>query len=199
MPAVQHQNTILSEIYHGNSFRLNCLQTLRLGDDQCDVTIKVGNSIIKAHKSVIRRAFPFFKLMFRSKFREMITNYVEIQGIPEETFQVFLKLAYTDKLTVNINNVQLIYSAADYFYDEKLKSFCEEFLFEHLDVVNALEVRRLGLHYWSSSLVQETDIFIAKSFDIVVSSENLLVLNKGDFNTLKVRTYLQVKKEESLF
>ena len=108
MPVVKHQNKIFktSEIFHGNAFRLNCLQTLRLGDERCDVTIKVGSSIIKAHKSVIGTAFPFFKLMFRNKFKETITNYVEIQGISEETFEGVIKLAYTDKLTINIDNVQ---------------------------------------------------------------------------------------------
>ena len=200
MPVVhQQQNKILSEIYHGDSFRLNCLQTHQIGDEHCDVTIKIGNSIIKAHKSVIRRAFLFFKLMFRNKLNETISNYVELQGVPEEIFKDFIKLAYTDKLTVNIDNVQLIYSTADYFYDEKLKRFCEEFFVENLEAFNALELRRLGLHFRSSSLVVEAEEFIAKHFEDIVFTENLLALNAVELMDIVSRSDLQVKSEESVF
>ena len=129
----------------------------------------------------------------------IITGVVHICNNDEDIVQDFIRLAYTGKLTVDRNNVESVFIAADYFQSYDLKHFCEEFFFEQLDGTNALNFRKFGECFHLVKLVKSTDKVISSNFLDVASSVDLPLLEIEQFAILVSWSDLEVNFEEDIF
>ena len=123
--------------------------------------------------------FLFFKRMFTHPLQENITGVVHICKNDEDLVQDFIRLAYTGKLTVDGNNVESVFITNDYFQNYDLKHFCEEFFFEQMGGMNALNFRKFGECFYLVKLVNSADKVISSNFHDVASSVDLPLLLIG--------------------
>lgn len=65
----------------------------------CDISIKIDDKIIKAHRIVMASTIPYFEAMFSSNMLENLTNTVEIKDdeISYSTFEKIVDYAYSGK------------------------------------------------------------------------------------------------------
>ena len=64
-----------------------------------DATLNVKDKEFKAHKVVLAAASPVFKSMFKEGTKEHEDNYVNIEDIDSDVFDVFLRYLYSGKWT----------------------------------------------------------------------------------------------------
>ena len=162
------------KIYHGQwkTYMENMSYSLE-DEESCDVTVTAGRFSIKAHKTVLQSVFTHFNFDFTHPMKENNKNddVVKLKEMKEEVLTSFLIFAYSNVLTIDNNNVQDIFVAADYFLLPKLKLFCEELIIEQLSGSNVFGLRHLGQNYHSNNLVNKADKFIASNFVKSTSGE----------------------------
>ena len=82
-----------------NAIFFASLNEFRSDEVFCDISIKIENKTIKAHKIVLASSIPYFKAMFESNMVENTTNEVEIkENITFTTFEKIINYAYSGKL-----------------------------------------------------------------------------------------------------
>ena len=122
---ISQNNTDASQkIFHLDQSRFH---EFHVGDEFTDVTVKVGKLSIRCHKGVLKHMSAYFNCKFNTLMKGKNTDVVDLYGIDEESLTRFIEMAYSNQLTVDVNNVQQITFVADYFLIDKLKLFCENF------------------------------------------------------------------------
>lgn len=77
---------------------LQRIHTQQLHGQHCDISVKVGgDTVFKAHKTVLAAASPYFHAMFSDGMIESYSDTVTIQDILPSVFQVLLHFMYTGK------------------------------------------------------------------------------------------------------
>ena len=108
-----------------------------------------------------------------------------------------MQFAYTGELRVDINNVETLYTTANYFKIEKVKGFCEEFIIENLTTENVIGVNQLGDFFTSAALIDGSNTFISNHFvDLsTMANDEFLALEKDSLVSLLSRSDLVVNSE----
>jgi len=197
MSAIQAYNSRGGKIYEDDHTQVSALKEFQINWLIFDVTICVGCLEIPAHKQVLKNYIPYFKVMFTQNFSEKNMKVIKLQGVDADATASLIKFAYSSNLYMDVNNVQALYTAADYFDMKNAKHFCEHFLMEHIDAGNAFGVRQLGDLFKSVDLSKQTNEFIYKNFAEVTSATNeeFLALEKNDLVSLLSQSDLCVKSE----
>ena len=60
---------------------LKSLSSLRQDESLCDVTLKIGEMSIKAHKVILAASTPYFNAMFTNQMLESSLNEVKLQEV----------------------------------------------------------------------------------------------------------------------
>ena len=114
-----------------------------LQDEQfCDVTLVAGKKRIRVHKLILSARSPVFASMFQHEMMETTTNVVTIADIRPEILEAMLKFIYTDDCTVLIISSEIareLFSAADKYQLEQLKTLCENELSKTLSIATVAE------------------------------------------------------------
>uniref|UniRef100_A0A8D8J1I3 Protein roadkill n=1 Tax=Culex pipiens TaxID=7175 RepID=A0A8D8J1I3_CULPI len=104
-----------------------------------DVSIKVGNRKILAHKNILAARSSVFAAMFEHKMQEKITNVVSIGDIKLVVLEEMLRYIYTDKVN-NLDTLSYqLYTAADKYDIPALKSLCRIAILGNLSTENVAE------------------------------------------------------------
>ncbi|KAL9696901.1 hypothetical protein quinque_000342 [Culex quinquefasciatus] len=104
-----------------------------------DVSIKVGNRKILAHKNILAARSSVFAAMFEHKMEEKITNVVSIADIKLAVLEEMLRYIYTDKVN-NLDTLSYqLYTAADKYDIPALKSLCRIAILGNLSTENVAE------------------------------------------------------------
>ena len=105
-----------------------------------DITFKVKDKKIKAHKLVLASASSVFDAMFYGPVAERRTE-IEIVDCPDaELFEEFLSFVYTEDLFLTWDNLFPIAYLAKKYYIPSLTKECSKFLSRSLRADNVLEV-----------------------------------------------------------
>ncbi|XP_052084905.1 BTB/POZ domain-containing protein 3-like [Mytilus californianus] len=157
----------------------------------CDVSFKVGpeQKVIVAHKFILATRSPVFYTMFEGSVPE--TDNIVISDVDDDTFNLFLRWIYTDKIEVSSENVrEMLYISEKYmFYSGK--DACEKFLKKSVTTSDAivalqtsiefhlLDLQRASLKY----IHQHPSKCLENEISIDIESECMkLILESEDFN-----------------
>jgi len=89
-----------------------------------DVTFKVGDSLISAHRNILVARCDYFRAMFLGGMRENSERIITIPDIDDTTFHGILEFLYTGKITVSESNIVPLITAAEKFQIDDLKEVC---------------------------------------------------------------------------
>lgn len=165
---LQQTNTLLS------------LNKMRKNRHFCDVILHIGNGEIHAHRAVLASVSPYLFELFTTdqdkKRNENIITYRLNGGFDKSAFELLVDYAYTSKLKVLSHQVKAVYLAACHLKMDRVARKCAQYLITHLSVDNCIDVRSLPGIARNKEFIQEVDSFIAKEFERISKSSNLLNL-----------------------
>jgi len=145
-----------------------------------DVTFKVKNETLKAHRIIVASGSPVLSAMFQQDFVEKKTGIVEIEDTQPEVFRQLLQYLYTgqsDDMHKEEMALNLLVTA-DKYGVESLKEECALILIKNLKVENATQILLTAHLHSSSKLLQQTMSFISKNGKAICSKADWLKLMK---------------------
>lgn len=137
-----------------------------------DVTIKVGDQEVKAHKNILTARSQVFQAMFENDMRENRENIVEITDIDIDVLNEVLRYMYAGKINMLENNKKDIYRAADKYQLEGLKTICEDAIISSITVNNIADIFSAVEYRSSEKIMQGALSFFSRNSREIVEKEN---------------------------
>ena len=161
-----------------------------------DITLRTGKKLHKCHKVILASMSSYFKGMFASGMMESDTDIISLEGIDSHIFSLLLQYIYSGNIKITVSNAQELLSTSVYLQICHLQTLCEEFLMNHLDLSNCVDVWNLGKLYdcnvlssgaWKYIIDNFADISLPKLADLprndvisLVKDDNLNTSNEKD-------------------
>ena len=156
----------------------NVLNKLRLQNEECDVTIQIGERSFPAHRLVLVAKMQYFKTMFtidmREKHESLITLNPEI--IDPELFEDILSYIYTSRIKITKQNVKSICIAAQFFLEDDLLDKAVNFLRINVDDKDIFEI----ISYWNFAVMNDFKS-LKKKFQTIIASKQISKIIKEQF------------------
>lgn len=145
-------------------------------DAPCDITFVLGDKTLSAHKHVIAAQSIVFQRMFLSPLTERENTRVQILDINPKVFEEFINYLYTGEIN-NFNNiVEDVIVVASKYQVKELKTLCENFMLQHLNVQNVVKFIFMADKLRCPELKQEAVKFLknsASTLTKVIEEENI--------------------------
>ncbi|XP_073438382.1 kelch-like protein 10 [Dendrobates tinctorius] len=173
---------------------------LRMEGKLCDVVIKVDGVEFNAHKNILCGCSPYFRALFTNHWKNSEEKVYDISGISPEIMKLVLEYAYTWTVPINVNNVENLFIAADYFNILGLLPLCSDFMINQLCPKNSLGIYKFTEYYYCPKLHQKAYVYILHNFEnIMKTSDEFLELSPTELKGLLEKDELNVKQEEAAF
>ncbi|XP_057326784.1 speckle-type POZ protein-like [Microplitis mediator] len=107
-----------------------------------DVTLKVQDEEIPAHKLILAFHSPVFKTMFNTDMRETTENRICLEGFDVDTIKEVLRFMYSGNIAVE-NDIELllkILSCTNMYQITSLRILCEYQLIQNFTVDNIIKI-----------------------------------------------------------
>ena len=121
-----------------------------------------------------------------------------IHGLSPAMMQAIIEFAYTDSLSVTVDNVQELLLAADQFNVMKIVQACCDFLGERLCPENCIGIWKFTSILPCFELQSKAFQFILDHFEQVMSTEEFQYLSVQELTDILGRDDLNVKKENTV-
>lgn len=157
----------------------------------CDVVIKAGDRKVKCHRVVLSSCSPYFRGMFTNEMLECSQDIIEIQGLSEEAVVQLINFIYTRKITISIDNIEALLTAAAVFQLDLVVHACCEFMKRHLHPSNCLEMRAYAELHGCVDFIDAADVYSRSCF--------LSLLNTGALRKTSFRHFLSIISGDDLF
>ncbi|XP_053202652.1 kelch-like protein 18 [Panonychus citri] len=148
-------------VYH-NNWCDNLLSELLTSKSHTDVTIRIGDQSIEAHRCILAATIPFFSAMFNSNLDDSCSDIVTIKSedIEPDIFQLIISYVYSQEIIIDPKNADLILIAANFLGIESLVIICCDYLRRHLDIETVVRSKYLGEMVNCDELIKDSDQFI---------------------------------------
>lgn len=164
----------------------------------CDVTLKVENKEIHAHRNILSMTIPYFETMFLSSFRERSERIIEMRGIDPEVLENLVDLSYGSEIQVTSSNVKNLLMGADFLLMSHVTSKLKEFFKSHLTLQNVWEAKITGEKLNCKELIAVADEFIDENFSAFSETDDFLELGADELLAIIQRPELRVCEERVL-
>ncbi len=116
-----------------------------------DVTLKFGDKLIKAHRTLLAACSAKFKKTLESVPKQSHIDYRNT-GIEPEVAEKMIDFLYEE----NVENMEMyakpLLKAADKLGMRHLKAYCKDYFYKKLNIENAAETLKLSVDYHSMEL-----------------------------------------------
>jgi len=156
------------------------IQQMRDEQKLCDITLKVGEREIRAHRLVLAATSQYFYSMFVRDMVESRQERVELKGVDPDAMQQLVEFSYSSKLEITVSNVQSLMTAASLFDFPSVFDATSRFLVGQLHPSNCLGIRAFARTHGSSSLVNAATSYFRDHFMDAVKNDEFLNLSAED-------------------
>lgn len=163
---------------HGNHI-LTYTDKLTYNGMFCDVTIKVRDIEIGAHKAVLATVSKYFEGMFRSNLSEASTGVVTFHDEKPSTVEACVEFIYHGKADVSEDNVTELLNAAELMVLPGLSRRCVSFLAEKVDVDSCAYIMSLSYRYAKEELDPPLRNLLLERFDEIAINEDFMALENN--------------------
>ncbi|XP_043282923.1 actin-binding protein IPP-like isoform X2 [Venturia canescens] len=178
---------------------LRNLNAQRLKNQFSDVGIVAGDSIIRAHRSVLAASSAYFNAMFTGGLVEEQQELVEIHSVSPNILSILIDFIYTGNVDITQDNVQELFAAADMLELDEVVSGCIDYLRQQLHYSNALGIYRFAEAHNRLDLLETALHFIEVNFPQVSQEEEFLDLPKDYLIHFLSSEYIHVDTEFQVF
>ena len=165
----------------------------------CDVVIQAGDRKVKCHRVVLSSCSPYFRGMFTNEMVESSLDTVAIQGLSEDAVVLLINFIYTRKITINIDNIEALLTAAAVFQLDLVVHACCEFMKRHLHPSNCLEMRAYAELHGCLDFIEVADSYSRSCFLSLMNTEALLKTSFKHFLSIISGCDLFIKREEQVY
>ncbi|GBN87873.1 Speckle-type POZ protein B [Araneus ventricosus] len=117
------------------------MKTLYADKKLFDVNLRVKEKSLPAHKAVLASRSPVFRAMFEHDTREKNTNNVDIPDVDINTLAGLIAFIYSDDVgNLKPEGAIKLYTAADKYQIEVLRTKCSEFLISNISPENVYSI-----------------------------------------------------------
>ena len=137
-----------------------------------DVTLQVKDKEFKAHKLILAAASPVFEAMFKEGTKEHEDNYVNIEDIDSDVFEVFLRYLYSGQAENLDEMVSELFAAADKYDVQPLREICIHHMVKNISVNNAVNMLVLADRYNVEPIKLQAQKFITNNIISLLKTDS---------------------------
>ncbi|XP_075261820.1 uncharacterized protein LOC142353456 isoform X2 [Convolutriloba macropyga] len=175
------------------------MNTLRKQQKFCDVTLKVGQLKIPAHKVVLSSSSRYFCAMFTGPCAESDQNVVELLDVTEGAITLLIDYIYMGRIEIKTSNVQSLLQAASMFQLTDVVNACCKFLADQLHPSNCLGINEFADIHTCDELKSSSNNFIEEHYTAVSQEEEFCHLSYQRLECLLASENIQVKSEVEVY
>ena len=175
------------------------MNTLRHNGQLCDVTLRAGSEMFRAHRVVLAAASPYFKAMFCTSMRESDMSDIPIQGVKPSVLSSLIEFAYTSEIHVSEMNVCSLLPAATMFQMTDVIEACCTFLEQQLDASNCIGIADFAQAHGCSDLFEKSRRFMYENFTDVAQNEEFMTLSAPQVKQVIRMDALNVRCESEVY
>ncbi|KAK3732611.1 hypothetical protein QZH41_016081, partial [Actinostola sp. cb2023] len=168
-------------------------------DELLDVTLKVDDKEIKAHRIVLAACSPYFRAMLTAGFAETFMSTISLRDCNPESVQHMIDYFYSCKLTITQDNIEGILSTASLFEIPEVVQECGEFMVEEIQLDNCLGIQSLASQYSLTSLKSKVDNFISWKFMNLCVEEEFTLIPSRQLDQIISQDSLHINGEDDVF
>ncbi|KAL1139836.1 hypothetical protein AAG570_006813 [Ranatra chinensis] len=164
-----------------------------------DVTLKVGDVSIHAHRVILASTSPYFYAMFNDDMTERMSREVELHDVDVMALQLLVDYAYTGGILITEDNVQVLLPASSLLQMCSVREACCDFLMKQLHPSNCLGIRSFADAHACKELHSRSHRFALQNFQEVMNTEEFLLLPFSEVEELISNNQLNIASEEKVF
>ncbi|CAM9498992.1 unnamed protein product, partial [Phaeothamnion confervicola] len=196
LPSTPEARERASNACHDHACRvLSNLAVLRQSGQLCDLEIRSGDCVIRAHKCVLASASEYFSSCLTTAMQESQNGIVNLDGIEGPVLEALVSFSYTGKINVSEASVLEVLVAANRLSMHSVVRQCGDFLLARMDAANALGIYGLASTYCIHSLRSRAEVYIHRNFDKVSESQEFLTVPFEQLHELLCSEALSVAGE----
>ena len=165
----------------------------------CDVRIVVGGKTLLAHRNVLAASCPYFNSMFMGLFRESTQKEIHMKEMTYEALYSIISCIYTKKITLNLDTVSEVLSAADMLQMTKIFDECKKFMTANVAKENCFVWMELFEKYDIAEGKAKADEVVLNNLIDVCNTSGFLTISKATLCSLLKNGDLKVKNEIDVF
>ena len=124
---------------------------------------------------------------------------VTIKDIDEMAMKLLIEFAYTAKIAIDVENVQLLLFASSILQIEPVANACCDFMKTHLHPTNCIGVRNFAEQHGRVELIQKTDQYVLSKFTLVKDQEEFYTIPAQYLENIISSADLNVKSETEVY
>lgn len=177
----------------------SAMASMRDTRELCDITVKVGNLQIVAHRLVLAAAIPYFRLMFGSKLKEASVKELTMIDVDSDSLSNLINYAYTNSLTITPVNVMPLAQTSHYLGMCYITDVCFSFMWKTVSPETAVGMLLCAEKCCNKEMIMNASCFIRENFDEVSMSDSFVELTLTNMKEIISRDDLNSINEEKVF
>ncbi|KAM9745214.1 kelch-like protein 24 isoform 1-T1 [Menidia menidia] len=192
------EDYLFVETRHPNTV-LQGLNSLRLNNAFCDVTLCCGGQEFPCHRLVLASFSSYFQAMFSADLIESKQERVAINGVEPQMIGMLVSYAYTSEVYISKANVQALLAAANLLDVMAVREACCRFMERQMDEMNCVGIHCFAEAHSCKVLEKRSMDYILEHFSSVCQQEEFLSLCVDKLTEIITSDLLNVHKEEMVF
>ncbi|XP_029997656.1 kelch-like protein diablo [Sphaeramia orbicularis] len=192
------EDYLFVETRHPNTV-LQGLNSLRLNNAFCDVTLCCGGQEFPCHRIVLASFSSYFQAMFSTDLIESKQERVAINGVEPQMIGMLVSYAYTSEVYISKANVQALLAAANLLDVMAVREACCRFMERQMDEMNCVGIHCFAEAHSCKVLEKRSMDYILEHFSSVYQQEEFLSLCVDKLTEILGSDHLNVPKEEMVF
>ncbi|XP_054615432.1 kelch-like protein 20 isoform X2 [Dunckerocampus dactyliophorus] len=192
------EDYLFVEARHPNTV-LQGLNTLRLYNAFCDVTLCCGGQEFPCHRIVLASFSSYFQTMFTTDLKESKQERVAINGVEPQMIGMLVSYAYTSEVYISKANVQALLAAANLLDVMAVREACCRFMERQMDEMNCVGIHCFAEAHSCKQLEKRSMDYILEHFSCVCQQEEFLSLCVDKLTEILASDDVNVSSEELVF
>ncbi|XP_067126068.1 kelch-like protein 10 [Centruroides vittatus] len=193
---ISKKNNKIQQNY-SNSSPQNILWKMMSEGSICDSVLKTTDGReFQVHRAILVTCSPYFEALYTSSINKIPRKVIMIPGITAKMLQHIIQFAYMRHNDISINNVSQLISVADKFMVFKMLKNCCDFLLNHINKSNCIDIWKLFRFHHCKEMESKAFKFILTNFTKVAREEQYLTLSVDEVIKIVSHEELNVKGED---
>ena len=175
------------------------LQQMYHEEHLCDYTIIAEGNAFRTHRNVLASVSDYFRVMLTGSMIEARQDHVSLKGITAHGMKILLDFTYTGQLTLNLDDVVEVLSAACHLQMKSAIELSCDFLLSELSTRTCVDVLNVGEMFALCSVRSSALEHILDNFEKVAETDQYYKLDVDHMKELLVSDRLRTTTELSLF
>ncbi|CAB1342308.1 unnamed protein product [Coregonus sp. 'balchen'] len=188
LASLDSEDYVFVEARHPNKV-LEGLNSLRLNNAFCDVTLCCGGQEFPCHRIVLASFSSYFQAMFSTDLMESRQERVAINGVESQMIGMLVSYAYTAEVVISKANVQALLAAANLLDVMAVREACCRFMERQMDEMNCVGIHCFAEAHSCRELEKRSMDYILQHFGSVCQQLTEIIASD----------HLNVAKEETVF